>query len=178
MAEHRRRIYLLVHPEPFPSNDVWVMGESAGHDDCDWAAEPGWILDQPVADDFDRRYGQAVATESARHDIRIALLDDLGHTDWEDDPTSELTVGVPADSWDVRFLDSPVPTDQLADVLGDLDLARDAVTVAGFARNDCVARVVDWLDRAGADVRVHQTGTLPLTPDAAAMLAAETQPRR
>ena len=178
MAAHRRRIYLLIHPEPFPSNDVWAMGESAGHADCDWAEEPDWILDHPVADDFDRRYGQTVATESARNDIRIALLDDLGHADWEDDPTSDLTVGVPARGRDVRFLDSPVPTDQLPDVLADVDPARDVVTVAGFARNDCVARVVDWLDRGGADVRIHQTGTLPLTPDAAATLADETRPRR
>jgi hypothetical protein len=168
--------YVLVHPEPFPSNDVWVMGVGAvDPDDCDWSDLPDWILDHAVADGFDDRYGRAVAAEAARHTVRIALLDDLSHDEYDraaaDGEPHDLTVDVPADGWDVRFLDSPVPPGA-GGALDDLGPG-DRATVAGFSRHDCVARVVAHLEAAGVDVTLHDVGTLPLTPDAADALAAQ-----
>lgn len=68
-------VYVLVHPERFPSND--------------------WDVD-------DEEYGAAVldAADGAR---RIAVLDSAQIDDIDDDP--ELTVNVPVDGWQVQQFD-------------------------------------------------------------------------
>lgn len=162
------RTYLLVHPERFPSNDWDAVG--VVFDDAGWDEPPRRriCLDDPaMLNGFEERYGAAIADAAGSCDRRICLLDETAFEDYDGEFAFEedLTVGLPADGWELAVCEPH----QVGHVVRRLlKGASGEVLVAGYARHDCVARALAAAKRLGLDASLHEAGTLPLNDTAAA----------
>jgi hypothetical protein len=152
--------YLLVHPERFPANDDFVLGPH--------------LPDGLAVSDFDSWYANALIAETSGGIRRVVLLDSFGREDLEED--GEFLAGVDPEGWEV----APCEPHEVGHVVRRL--FRDSATkgstgkviVAGFARNDCVARAQKALERLGLEVELSDVATLPLSAAGAAAYLERT----
>lgn len=132
--------FVLVHPEKYPTNDPSVIH---------WGAyEAGDSFDG-----FDEWYAVQVAAQAERAARRVVVLDSYAVDDRDEsydwDGGYDLVTGVPDDGWEIMHADP-----------GEFDEVRGLfppgtkVTVGGFARNDCVAKVAAVRGRRRPRVRL------------------------
>lgn len=147
MSGERHDCFLLVHPERFPSNDWYAV--CGGGDPAALGS----------GDDFDAWYGAQVSAAAARASRRLVLLDAYALDDL-DAGDEQLTVGVAAAGWTVVACE-PHEIDHLDGAqLGLQPGAR--LLLAGFHRDDCVARAARRLRALGLEVGIDDAATLPL----------------
>jgi hypothetical protein len=158
--------YVLVHPEPWPASNEPAVVHPVFHDDV----PPDEYGQHPVLGDVrdvPRRVedGQgAVIAEAAAGCGRRVVVDDGTLAEQNDDQDALIAVGLPVSGWDVVPA-APHELDRLAGLLPP----GTRVLIAGFSREDCVARAADALRRGGCTVDVHEQVTLPLTDAALAL---------
>ena len=151
-----RSVYLLVHPEQFPSvTDGDERTFETLPEDCSLA-------------DFDRWHNDGIAERAAACDERVCLLDSYGREYAEDE--GEIADGLSAEGW--TCLDcEPVQVGRIVRAyFAKGEPGR--VTVAGFARRDCVARAASALAKLGYEVTLDERATLPLSAEGAAAYLA------
>lgn len=144
--------YLLVHPEPFPSNDTGVILPSG--------VEAADVDPRMIGAGLDAAYGAEIARRSSECGRRIVVLDAIGREALEATDDAHLTSGLPAKGWEILDAE-PHAIGQV--VRRAFRGYTGTVLVGGYARTDCVARAIAALRRLGIEVSLHDEGTLPLS---------------
>lgn len=166
-------LYVLVHPEHYPSNDP----EAIHHDPE--------IVEQ-VIEGFDERYGQQIVDVAHQAQRSVCILDPMD-VEWhllepaldlelvgEDATLEELQTvsrspqgtvmevaqGAPAALFELR----QAYPGELAATVADLhpDTPGQQAVIGGFHRDDCVRRVAQALANNGWNTRICATTTMPL----------------
>jgi hypothetical protein len=173
MAVKEFALYLLVHPERYPTNDVSVICADGEAQELLLSLESG----------FDAAYGDKVMTQVGAAERAVAILDpyDIENLLEEellgDNATvTELlefdthkktdcllvTEGVPLRSFDALLEADP---SSLKGAVAGLTPPHEGacVLLGGFARSDCVARTQEAMRALGWETEVCEETTLPLS---------------
>ena len=149
-------VYLLIHPEMWTSSDP-----DATHA----------LLHDLTCSQVDQAYGNAVASASARVDLRVVVDDGTVADDIADFGTAELAGVVTLQAWEILPA-APAQVDRVVSDWARTLPAGSDITVAGFNLYDCVTRVVCALQDMALTVHLDEPGTLPCTDTSARALRA------
>lgn len=190
MPEAEFDVYVLVHPEVYPTNDPRVVHRVfRTEDEPVWADMPGAPDDDAIffedADDglYDpSAYGWHAEHGDIRHlltgfDERIAALT-AAHAVTaarriliDDGAVAESSYDADTQTWHEDLLPGvlgdgwevfPAQPHELTTKVPGLLPAGTRVLLAGFSRHDCVARVATALQADGCQVTIDEPATLPL----------------
>lgn len=131
--------YILVHLDDYELGEGSLVYDDEGWDDDSYAELRRVVV---------REVGR-IAAGCGR---KIVIMDPSAE-DHHPELNGKRLVG-----WNVARLDALEVTKVAAGVPSG-----SRVIVAGYARHDCVARVVAALERRGCPVVIHDVGTVPLT---------------
>ena len=140
-------IYILVHPEPFPTNDPLYAIGPIGVTEGDGSSLTG----------FDEAYWAKVHRTAAQCTHRLAILMD---------PTDAKNIVGELQGWEIIAGEKAMPESFVRGVVrAVLALKVSKVVIGGFHRQDCVRRLAAAFQRRGIPVSLDQLGTLPLRPE-------------
>jgi hypothetical protein len=148
-------LYILVHPEMFVLNDPGVI-----HPEAEFAPDA-------LLDGFETHLTSLVRTHAAAATRRVVvddgtLLEDWEHPDGGLDQEALTGTVLGGQEWELVAAQPHQLSDLTLAIFGLT--GGETVTLSGFHRDDCVAKVADILRAGGCTVSVDEPTTLPL-PD-------------